>query len=61
MKARRYALFSMSTVALGAAIAGFAIYEPQQNGTNPPGDWRDINGSSSATRYSPLDQINRFA
>ena len=58
MKARRYAFFSVSALALGAAVAGFAFYTPQQNGKNPPGEWRDINGDASATRYSPLDQIN---
>ena len=46
-----------ATLALVAAVAGFATYRPAQNGTNPPGEWRDINGNASATRYSPLNQV----
>ena len=50
-------VFVGATVAFGLAGAGFAVYEPSQTGTNPPGEWRDINGNSSATRYAPLNQI----
>jgi quinoprotein glucose dehydrogenase len=41
-------------VAVGAA---WHTTTPQGN-TQPAGEWRDINGNSSAQRYSPLDQIN---
>lgn len=32
---------------------------PGDNATMPPGDWRTINRDLAATRYSPLDEINR--
>lgn len=47
----------LATIAAGCSMEASA--DPNlQAGKNPPGEWRDINGDASATRYSPIDQIN---
>jgi quinoprotein glucose dehydrogenase len=43
---------------LATLLAGCDANARVQSGTNPPGEWRDINGSANADRYSSLDQIN---
>jgi quinoprotein glucose dehydrogenase len=42
---------------LALASVGFAL-DASAQGRAAAGEWRNINGDASATRYSPLDQIN---
>ena len=44
---------------LAAAAAFVAAYGASASDKVPDGDWRTINRDLAATRYSPLDEINR--
>jgi glucose dehydrogenase len=55
---RHWAKVCLGILALVAFVAGCAQGSSARAGANPPGEWRDINGSANANRYSELDQIN---
>jgi glucose dehydrogenase len=40
-----------------AVLASLPSLVAAQNGANPKGEWRGINGDATSQRYSPLDQI----
>jgi glucose dehydrogenase len=40
-----------------AAVAFAPTFVAAQNGANPRGEWRGINGDATSQRYSPLNQI----
>lgn len=48
----RVALAAWLAVAVGIALSG------QSNPPQPSGEWPLITGGNTATRYSPLDQVN---
>ena len=51
----------LATIATGCSLEAASRdsnLQGRSGGTNPPGEWRDINGDASGARYSPLDQIN---
>jgi len=60
MTRSRITLLSLLSVILPATLAWTAVAQGQQLSTvATPGEWRYLNGDPLATRYSPLDQINR--
>ena len=54
--------FALPIAAIGAAVLAFAVFagtETRAQGQPRQGEWRHYSGDLAATKYSPLDQINR--
>ncbi|HMI96667.1 MAG TPA: hypothetical protein VK479_09165, partial [Micropepsaceae bacterium] len=63
--ARSHVTVLSALLSIPFAILAWTLPAPSQetnaalSGTAKPGEWRYLNSDPQATRYSPLDQINK--